>query len=97
MFINKLELNNFRNFSNSIINFSKGINTIYGNNGQGKTNLIESLYLLTKNRNFRKVKRENLIKYEEEIAIIKGQIDSNTIKVVINKEEKKNYLNDKQN
>lgn len=97
MFINKLELTNFRNFSNSIINFSKGINTIYGNNGQGKTNLIESLYLLTKNRNFRKVKRENLIKYEEEIAIIKGQIDSNTIKVVINKEEKKNYLNDKQN
>lgn len=97
MFINKLELLNFRNFVKSSINFKKGLNIIYGNNGQGKTNLIESVYLLTKNRNFRKARRENLIRYDEEIAIIKGWIDSKVVKTVITKEEKKNYLNEKQN
>ena len=45
MFINKIELENFRNYEKQTINLNKEINIIYGNNAQGKTNIIESVFL----------------------------------------------------
>ena len=44
MIINKLDLINFRNYNNETFNFEKNINLIIGNNGNGKTNVIESIY-----------------------------------------------------
>lgn len=46
MYISKLSLVNYRNFSNAKANFSKGINTIIGENGSGKTNLFRAIRLL---------------------------------------------------
>lgn len=45
MYIKNILLMNFRNYKTLKINFSKGINIIYGNNAQGKTNIIESIFL----------------------------------------------------
>lgn len=45
MYIKKLKLENYRNYNNEEILFDKNINIIYGNNAQGKTNLIEAIYL----------------------------------------------------
>jgi len=45
MYIEKIEINNFRNYINQSINLKPGINIIYGDNAQGKTNLIEAIYL----------------------------------------------------
>jgi DNA replication and repair protein RecF len=50
----KLQLTNFRNLENEIIEFSPGINCIFGNNGNGKTNILESIYYLVNRKSFRK-------------------------------------------
>lgn len=45
MYIKELYLNNFRNYINQKIELNKNINIIYGNNAQGKTNIIEAIFL----------------------------------------------------
>ena len=45
MYINNISLENFRNYKNQKIELNKNINIIYGNNAQGKTNIIESIFL----------------------------------------------------
>lgn len=52
--IKKLQSNNFRNLKNDVFEFSKGINCIFGQNGNGKTNLLEAVYWLTNKKSFRK-------------------------------------------
>ena len=52
--IKKLQAHNFRNLKNSIFDFSPAINCIFGSNGNGKTNLLEAVYLLTNKKSFRK-------------------------------------------
>ena len=53
MKIDRLALTGFRNYEWESIDFSGGTNVIYGNNAQGKTNLIEAVYLLAYGRSFR--------------------------------------------
>ncbi len=45
MYINKIELNNFRNYENQEIILDKNVNIIYGNNGEGKTNILEAIFV----------------------------------------------------
>lgn len=52
--IKKLQAQNFRNLKDSVFDFSPGINCILGQNGNGKTNLLEAVYLLTNKKSFRK-------------------------------------------
>ncbi len=52
--IKKLQAQNFRNLSSSVFEFTPGINCIFGQNGNGKTNLLEAVYLLTNKKSFRK-------------------------------------------
>ena len=52
--ISKLQANNFRNLSSEIFEFSPGINCIIGNNGNGKTNLIEAVHFIIHKKSFRK-------------------------------------------
>jgi len=52
--IKKLQPQNFRNLKNNIFDFAPGINCILGDNGNGKTNLLEAVYLVTNKKSFRK-------------------------------------------
>lgn len=52
--LKKVQITNFRNLSNQIISFSEGINCIFGNNGNGKTNLLEAIHYLINKKSFRK-------------------------------------------
>ena len=63
MYLKRISLRNFRNYSSLKISFNKGINIIYGNNAQGKTNLLESIYVLALTNTFRNVNDKNLIMY----------------------------------
>ena len=47
MVIKSLELSNFRNYAFLDMNFDKGTNILYGDNAQGKTNILEAIYLLS--------------------------------------------------
>jgi DNA replication and repair protein RecF len=52
--LSKLQIKNFRNIEDQIISFSKGINCILGDNGNGKTNILEAIYYLAYRKSFRK-------------------------------------------
>lgn len=52
--LKKLQLHNFRNINESIIEFSEGINCLFGDNGNGKTNILEAIYYLCTKKSFRK-------------------------------------------
>ena len=70
MFITRHGCVNFRNISSLEIEPARGVNVICGDNGQGKTNLIESIFLLTGARSFRSGKDASLIKKDEAAAKI---------------------------
>ena len=71
MYINKLTLNNFRNYDDQEIEFGNNINIIYGDNAQGKTNIIEAIFLCSMGRSFRSKKDSDLIKFNKNDAKIK--------------------------
>ncbi len=66
MKINKFKAENFRNIAKCEINFTEGVNLIYGGNALGKTNVIEGIYLFSRGRAFRTSSEKDLIKYGEE-------------------------------
>ena len=96
MWIENLKINNFRNYKNLEIEFNKNINIFYGENAQGKTNIIEALFLFSIGKSFRTNKDNELIKFGEknsnlEINFKKSDRDGN---IKINLENKKNiFLN----
>lgn len=70
MYINKIKLKNFRNYEEQEIELNKNINIFYGDNAQGKTNIIESIYISSIGKSFRTSKDIELIKFNEEYAQI---------------------------
>ena len=52
--LKSLQVTNFRNLNNDIVHFNSGINCIFGNNGNGKTNLLEAIYYVCLKKSFRK-------------------------------------------
>lgn len=72
MILKKIELHNFRNYESLMTRFYKGINIIYGDNAQGKTNLLESIYVLGLTKSHRSFIDDNLIKNGCESLMIKG-------------------------
>ena len=72
--IQKLELNNFRNFSKKKFDFTESVNVINAANASGKTNILESIVLLSTGKSFKARKEQEVIKYEENIASITGAV-----------------------
>ncbi|MDC0045021.1 DNA replication and repair protein RecF [Pelagibacteraceae bacterium] len=75
--IKKIQLNNFRNFKNFSLNFDSNVNILYGNNGSGKTNILESISLLSKGRGIRNSQLLNIIHKEENKFLIKSLLEIN--------------------
>lgn len=73
MIIKKLSLKNFRNFDSAEINFNERLNIIIGDNGQGKTNIIEAINLLMEGESFRYSKNENIIQIGKSESIIRSE------------------------
>lgn len=72
MFLKKIKLTNFRNFSDKEINFDKKITLIIGKNSLGKTNILEAVYFLINGFGFREEKEEELIKINENKGEVNG-------------------------
>ena len=92
MIIDKITLKNYRNYDNLNIKFCNGINIIIGDNAQGKTNILESIYFLSITRSYRTSDDINLISYGKEFAKISSKIKSSSIpkklEITINKKNK---------
>lgn len=79
MHIKSIYLNNFRNYDELKLDFTNGINIIVGENGQGKTNLLESIYVLGLTKSHRSFIDNNLIKDGENKSVIQGIIEKENI------------------
>ena len=70
MNIKEISLQNYRNYGSQNIILNPNINVFYGNNAQGKTNIIEAIYLSAYGKSFRTKKDKDLIKFGENQALI---------------------------
>lgn len=65
MYISELQLKNFRNYSELTMHFSPQMNVLYGDNGSGKTNVIEAISILSNIKSFRNTIDSEIIKWKE--------------------------------
>lgn len=70
MRIEKLTLSGFRNLAAGEITFSPGVNILYGDNAQGKTNLLEACWLFTGGKSFRGAKDHEMVSFGQEKAAL---------------------------
>ncbi|AZZ35253.1 DNA replication and repair protein RecF [Bdellovibrio sp. qaytius] len=99
MQLNTLGLKNFRNISEAFLRLSPRLNIFIGDNGQGKTNFIESIHLLIEGESFRYSDYSTLIQFGESAAFVKATLMNNDLeyqillKILGNKKE--TLVNDK--
>ena len=96
MWIKNIKLKNFRNYNYEQINLEKNINIFYGENAQGKTNIIEAIFLSSMGKSFRAKKDKEMIKLSENKAMIEILFNKKDRdgKIKIELQNKKNvYLN----
>ena len=89
--VQNISLNNFRNFSKLNLSFDRKLNIFYGQNGSGKTNILEGISLISKGRGIRNASINNLIKKNKDNFLIKNILDikNNNIDIEISSEYKK--------
>ncbi|MBR6408170.1 MAG: DNA replication/repair protein RecF [Clostridia bacterium] len=71
-----LSVEGFRNLEKATILFDEKVNIIYGDNGQGKTNILEALWLFTGSRSFRFAKDREMVGYDNDFARLELKFDS---------------------
>ena len=100
MKIAKMTLKKYRNYDNLEVSFNDNLNIIIGDNAQGKTNLLESIYVLGVTRSFLSGNDRNLIKFENKASLIKGEVITNdgkfNLEVLINENGKVVKVNSKE-
>ncbi len=97
MYIDKIKLNNFRNYIEEEINLDKNINIFYGNNAQGKTNILESIYLCAIGKSYRTNKDREIININKDFSKVEINYSKKDRegKIKLEISDKKNlYLND---
>lgn len=73
MLLELLEAENFRNLHGKI-HCGKNLNIIFGENGQGKTNWLEAIYLLATTKSFKTSRLQEAIKFNEQLALVRGTV-----------------------
>lgn len=81
MIIKSLNLLAYRNYINESINFNKGLNILYGDNAQGKTNILEAIYLAITSKSHKISKDRDLINFQNEEAHIKLILEKNKLSI----------------
>lgn len=90
MYIQSLELSNFRNYKELNMEFSKGTNILYGDNAQGKTNILESIYFASTSKSHKGSKDRDVINFGERESHIKAIVIKNDCPVRIDIHLRKN-------
>ena len=90
MYIKRLNLKDYRNYDSLDVDFDKNVNIIIGNNAQGKTNLIESLYVTSFGKSFRTNRDSELVKFGRDYARISIEAEKEyfdtTVEVLVKKD-----------
>ena len=77
MIAEKLELTNFRNYKELSLELSENVNILYGNNAQGKTNVLEAIYLCSTTKSHKGSKDKDMVKIGEDEAHLRMYIKKN--------------------
>ncbi len=97
MTVNSVTLENFRNIASMELEPHKGVNVIYGENAQGKTNILEAIWLFTGCKSFRGAKDTEFIKFGEEFSKIRLSFNNESrdknSEIVIGEKKKLIYHN----
>ena len=93
MYIKDIELHNFRNYRDLELAFHPSVNLILGNNAQGKTNLLESIYITSMGKSFRTSKDQEMILFGEEFGRVKVNAQKDyydtSVELILSKDSKK--------
>lgn len=79
MIIQSIQLNNFRNYNSLSMDFDRETNILYGDNAQGKTNVLEAVYLCTTTKSHKGSKDRDMIKMGQNEAHIRMIVEKNKI------------------
>lgn len=97
MFIEQLALTNYRNYTSLDLSFSPQINVLIGENAQGKTNIMEAIYVLSMAKSHRTSNDRDLIRWDEEYGKIEGSVQRKygrlPLELVISKKGKRARVN----
>ncbi|MFN2745023.1 DNA replication/repair protein RecF [Bacillus sp. z60-18] len=97
MYIQNITLSSYRNYERLELQFENKVNVIIGENAQGKTNLMEAIYVLAMAKSHRTSNDKELIRWDEDYAKIEGRVmkknGSVPIQLVISKKGKKGKVN----
>ena len=74
-FLKKLSISKIRNLDSASLEPSPGFNLIYGENGSGKTSLLESIYILGRGKTFRSSSKAPIIQHKEDECVIFAELD----------------------
>ena len=75
MFISELSLVNFKNINQAEFSFSPSVNCFLGNNGQGKTNLLDAIYYLSYTKSFFNSIDSQNVNFNENFFVVQGKIE----------------------
>lgn len=93
MYIQEIQLKDFRNYKELQVSFSKNVNIFLGNNAQGKTNLLEAIYLNAMAKSFKTMRDREMIRFGEAFCKVKTDCiiggEAHTTEILITKEGKK--------
>ena len=90
MILKSLSLSDYRNYDTLSLNFDKGINIFYGDNAQGKTNILEAIYLCATTKSHRGSKDREIIKLQKDESHIRLFTEKDNISHKIDMHLKKN-------
>lgn len=93
MFLEKLTIVQFRNFCSLVLSDFSQINFLIGDNGSGKTNFLEAIYLLSSGKGFRTNDRKEFFFHESSELSIKGIFDGELVELDISEKRKTLFIN----
>ncbi len=97
MYIDEIKLTNYRNYKSCSVQFENQVNVFLGENAQGKTNLMEAIYVLAMAKSHRTPRDKELIRWDEEYGKIEGQAQKRNghvrLEIIISTKGKKAKLN----
>ena len=90
MYIESVQLKNFRNYESLELDLSPGTNIFYGNNAQGKTNILEAIYLCGTTKSHKGSKDKDMIRFGEDEAHIRMMVNRDELSYKIDMHLRKN-------
>ena len=90
MIIESIELKNYRNYEELHMELNEGTNILYGENAQGKTNILEAVYVCCTSKSHKNAKDRDIIRFDQDESHIKMQIRKNDVPYRIDMHLKKN-------